>query len=73
MKKRFLLLYEFENLEGMNERKFEWYETETDMLEYIADAKTYLTDFTVGMAMEIYDSRIIEASKGFELYVIGLE
>jgi hypothetical protein len=60
MDKNFLLLYSYENMEGMLERNFEWYQTEEKMRESIEDKKEFIKDFTVNKAMEILQVRNIE-------------
>ena len=57
---KILLLYSFENMEGMLERNFEWYQTEEQMRESIEDKKEYIKDFAVNKAMEILQVRNIE-------------
>ena len=60
MDKIFLLLCSYENMEGMLERDFEWYQTEENMRESIEDKKEFIKDFTVNKAMEILQVRNIE-------------
>ena len=42
MDKNFLLLCSYENMEGMLERDFEWYQTEENMRESIEDKKEFI-------------------------------
>ncbi len=60
MSKNILLLYSFENMEGMLERNFEWFETEQQLKENIEDKKEYIKDFTVNKAMELLQIRNIK-------------
>ena len=60
MSKNILLLYSFENMEGMLERNFEWFETEQQLKENIEDKKEYIEDFTVNKAMELLQIRNIK-------------
>jgi len=60
MSKNILLLYSFENMEGMIERNFEWFETEQQLKENIEDKKEYIKDFTVNKAMELLQIRNIK-------------
>ena len=60
MSKNILLLYSFENMEGMLERNFEWFETEQQLKENIKDKKEYIKDFTVNKAMELLQIRNIK-------------
>ena len=60
MDNKFLLLYSFENLEGMMERGYKWYQTEEELVEDIEDMKEYIKDFTVNDAIEILQLREIE-------------
>jgi len=60
MDKIFLLLCSYENMEGMLERDFEWYQTEEKMRESIEDKKEFIKDFTVNKAIEILQVRNIE-------------
>jgi hypothetical protein len=60
MDKNFLLLCSYENMEGMLERDFEWYQTEENMRESIEDKKEFIKDFTVNKAIEILQVRNIE-------------
>jgi hypothetical protein len=60
MDKNFLLLCSYENMEGMLERNFEWYQTEEKLRESIEDKKEFIKDFTVNKAMEILQVRNIE-------------
>ena len=59
MDNKFLLLYSFENLEGMMERGYKWYQTEEELVEDIEDMKEYIKDFTVNDAIEIFQARDI--------------
>lgn len=59
MDKNFLLLCSYENMEGMLERDFEWYQTEENMRESIEDKKEFIKDFTVNKAIEILQVRNI--------------
>lgn len=60
MSKNILLLYSFENMEGMLERNFEWFETEQQLKENIEDKKEYIKNFTVNKAMELLQIRNIK-------------
>ena len=60
MNKKFLLTYGFENMEGMEQTDYAWYETEEDMKENIEDMKEYMKDFSVVEAIEILSLRIIK-------------
>jgi len=60
MSKNILLLYSFENMEGMIERNFEWFETEQQLKENIEDKKEYIKDFTVNKIMEVLQYRNIK-------------
>lgn len=59
MDNKFLLLYSFENMEGMMERCYKWYQTEEELVEDIEDMKEYIKDFTVNDAIEIFQARDI--------------
>lgn len=59
MDNKFLLLYSFENMEGMMERGYKWYQTEEELVEDIEDMKEYIKDFTVNDAIEIFQARDI--------------
>lgn len=59
MDNKFLLLYSFENMEGMMERGYKWYQTEEELVEDIEDMKEYIKDFTVNDAIEILQARDI--------------
>ena len=59
MDNKFLLLYSFENMEGMMERGYKWYQTEKELVEDIEDMKEYIKDFTVNDAIEIFQARDI--------------
>ena len=59
MDNRFLSLYSFENMEGMMERGYKWYQTEEELVEDIEDMKEYIKDFTVNDAIEILQARDI--------------
>lgn len=59
MDNKFLLLYSFENMEGMMERGYKWYQTEEELVEDIEDMKEYIKDFTVNDAIEILQLREI--------------
>lgn len=60
MDKNFLLLCSYENMEGMLERDFEWYQTEENMRESIEDKKEFIKDFTVNKAIELLQIRNIK-------------
>jgi hypothetical protein len=60
MDKRFLLLYSYENTEGMLERNFKWYKNEEQMRENIKDLKEFIKEFTVNKAIEVLQARNIE-------------
>ena len=59
MDNKFLSLYSFENMEGMMERGYKWYQTEEELVENIEDMKEYIKDFTVNDAIEILQARDI--------------
>ena len=59
MDNKFLSLYSFENMEGMMERGYKWYQTEEELVEDIEDMKEYIKDFTVNDAIEILQARDI--------------
>jgi len=59
MDNKFLLLYSFENMEGMMERGYKWYQTEEELVEDIEDMKEYIKDFTVNDTIEILQARDI--------------
>ncbi len=65
MDNKFLLLYSFENMEGMMERGYKWYQTEEELVEDIEDMKEYIKDFTVNDAIEILQLREIETKCKF--------
>lgn len=66
MDNKFLLLYSFENMEGMMERGYKWYQTEEELVEDIEDMKEYIKDFTVNDAIEILQLREIETKCKFD-------
>ena len=65
MDNKFLLLYSFENMEGMMERGYKWYQTEEELVEDIEDMKEYIKDFTVNDAIEILQLREVETNQKF--------
>lgn len=66
MDNKFLLLYSFENMEGMMERGYKWYQTEEELVEDIEDMKEYIKDFTVNDTIEILQLREIETKCKFD-------
>jgi len=58
--KNYLLTYSYENMEGMSDGDYQWYETEEQMNESIEDKKEIFKDFKICDAIEICSYRNIQ-------------
>lgn len=60
MNRNFLLTYNFENTEGMNDSDYAWFETEQEMRDEIEFCRDFYKDFQINEMLEIVNAREIE-------------